>query len=164
MRVGVDFALIHQAALVVVQKFDGILDGDHVLVALAVDFVEHGGECRGLSGAGWPGDEDEPARLVTETLYDRGESESVKSLDVPKNGTEHRADGAALVEAVSAETHQVLQTEGKVQLQVLFKAMLLRVGQHTVSERLDVRSGKQQHVQQTELTMHTHARGAIHND
>src|SRR5215472_2671401 len=127
MGVGVDFALIHQAALVVVQELDGVLDGDHMLVALAVDLVEHGGERGGLTGAGWPGDEDEPAGLVAKPLHDSRKAESVKSLDVPRNRTEHGANCAALVEAVAAEACQVLQPEGKVQLQVLFKAMFLRI-------------------------------------
>src|SRR6202007_1138366 len=117
MRIRVDFALIHQAPLVVVQEFDGVLDRDHVLIALAVDFVEHGGECGGLAGSGWSGNEDEPARLVAKPLHDCWGAESVKSLDIPGKGAEHGADGAALVEAVSAETRQVLQPEGKVQLQ-----------------------------------------------
>src|SRR5208337_2034986 len=43
MRIGVYLALVHQALLVVVQKLDGVLDGDHVLFTLGVDLVEHGG-------------------------------------------------------------------------------------------------------------------------
>ena len=164
MRIGVDFALIHQAPLVVVEEFDGVLDGDHVLVALAVDLVEHGGEGGGLTGAGWSSDENEPAGLVAKPLHDRGQAESVKSLDVPRNGAEHRADGATLVEAVSAEARQVLQTKRKVQLQVFFKAMLLRVGQHAISERLGVRGSKRWHVQRAEFPMHTNARSAVRGD
>src|SRR5215467_5150172 len=128
MCIGVDFALIHQAALVVVQEFDGVLDGNHVLVALAVDLVEHGGKRGGLAGPGWSGDQDEPAGLVTKSLHDQREAEGVKSFDVPGNGAEYGAHSAALVEAVTAEARQVLQAEGKVQLQVLFKAVLLCVG------------------------------------
>src|SRR5690242_21323108 len=97
MRIRVDFALIHQAPLVVVEEFDGILDGDHVLIALAVDFVEHGGKRCGFSGAGWAGDENKPAGLIAKTLHDGREAESVKSLDIPGNGAEHCAHGAALV-------------------------------------------------------------------
>jgi len=76
----VDFALIHQALLVIVKELDGVLDGDHVLFTFAIDLVEHGGERSGFAGTRWSGYEDEPAGLVTQALYDQRQSESVKTL------------------------------------------------------------------------------------
>jgi len=64
MGVGVHFALVHQALLVIVKKLDGVLDGDHVLFTFAVDLIEHGRERGGLPGTGWSGDQDESARLI----------------------------------------------------------------------------------------------------
>ncbi len=46
--VGVELPLVHEALLVLVQVLDGVLDGDHVLVTLAVDLVEHRSQRRRL--------------------------------------------------------------------------------------------------------------------
>ena len=69
MRIGVHFALVHQAPFMVVEEFDGILDGDHVLFAFAVDLVQHGGEGSGFTGARWPGDQDESARFIAKAFH-----------------------------------------------------------------------------------------------
>src|SRR5713226_3447666 len=118
MRVGMDFALIHKALLVIVKKLDGVLDGDHVLFTFAVDLVEHGSERGGLTGARWSGHEDESAGLVAQSLHDQRQSESVETFDFPRNRPEDGAACSPLIEHVAAETGQVLQTEGEVQLQV----------------------------------------------
>ena len=44
LRVLVDLALVHEAALVLVDELDRILDCQDVLVALRVDLVDHRGE------------------------------------------------------------------------------------------------------------------------
>ena len=64
--VGVQLALVHDALLVGVQVLDGVLDGDHVLVALAVDLVEHGRQGRRLARARRSGHEDQAAGLVAD--------------------------------------------------------------------------------------------------
>src|SRR5258708_7149414 len=130
MGVRVDFTLIHQALFVIVKKLDRVLDGDHVLFAFAVDLVEHGSERGGLAGTRRSGDEDESAGLVAQSLHDQRQSQSVKPFDLPRNGTEDGADGSSLVENVAAEARQILQTEREVQLQVLFKTVLLGIGQN----------------------------------
>jgi len=66
-----DFALIHQALLVIVKKLDGVLDRDHVFFTFAVDLVEHGRERGGLAGARGSGHEDESAGLVAQSLDDQ---------------------------------------------------------------------------------------------
>ena len=69
----VDFALIQTSALfVIVKELDRIFDGDHVLVALVVDLVEHRGEGGGLSGTGRTGDEHQAARLLAKTFHHEG--------------------------------------------------------------------------------------------
>ncbi|MNC92014.1 hypothetical protein D3C83_83670 [compost metagenome] len=74
MRVGVNLALVDQAAFVVVQKLDRIFDRQNVLVTIAIDLVDHGGERRRLTGAGWTSNEDQPARFVAELLDDGRQS------------------------------------------------------------------------------------------
>src|SRR5207302_5028367 len=146
MRVSMDFALIHKALLVIVKKLDGILDRDHVLFTFAVDLVEHGSERGGLTGARRSGHEDESAGLVAQSLHDLRQSESIEALDFPRNRTEDGANGSPLIENVAAETGQVFQTEGEVQLQVLFEAVFLRIRQNAVRKRLGVRCRQRGHV------------------
>src|SRR5262249_7332439 len=82
----------------------------------------------------------------------------------PGNGPEHCSDGAALIEDVAAEAGEVLQTEGKVELQVFLEAMLLRIGEHAVSERFCVRSRQRGHVQRPQTSVDADARCAIGRD
>ena len=58
-RVAVDFALVDDALGRGVDEFDGVLDGDDVLVARAVDVVDHRREGGGLARASGAGDDDE---------------------------------------------------------------------------------------------------------
>ena len=161
VRVGVDFALVHQALLVIVEELDGVLDGDHVLFMLVVDFVEHGRERGGLARAGRPGHEHEAARLVAQRAHDVGKAESVKALDLPRNGTKHGGHRAALVKDVAAETGQALQTEGEVEFEVFLEPVLLHVGKNAVGQRLGVCRGERGHVERAQLAVHANARRAI---
>ncbi len=60
------FALVDEAALVAMQKFDGVFDGDQVIGAVGVDAVDHGGEGGGLTGTGGAGDQHQPALLFAD--------------------------------------------------------------------------------------------------
>src|SRR6478672_10760223 len=50
-----DVASVHDATLVTVEELDGILDRDDVVVAHAIDLVDHRRERRRLTGAGRAG-------------------------------------------------------------------------------------------------------------
>ena len=139
MRVRVNFALVDQAFLVVVQKFDRVFDRDHVLFALAVDLVEHGGESGGLARAGRAGDKHKTARLVAQPPDDCWKAQSIEAFDFPRNRSKHSGDRAALVENVAAKTGKALQAERKVELEVFFQAVLLRVREHAIRQCLRVR-------------------------
>src|ERR1700687_5799164 len=164
MRVRVNFGLVQQALFVIVKKFDGVLDGDHVLFTFAVDLVEHGRERSRLPGARWSGHEDESAGLVAQSLHDQGQYESVEALAFPRNSTEDGADRSPLIENVAAEAGQVFQTEGEVQLQVLFEAVFLRIRQNAISKRLGIRRSQRRHVKRAEPPVHPYARRAIRGD
>jgi len=159
-----NFALVDEALLVVVEKLDGVLDGDHVLFAFAVDLVQHGGERGRLARSRWSGDEHQPTRFVTQALHHQRQAKSVETLDFPGNGTEDRADSTPLIENVAAEARQVLQAKGKVQLQVFFKAVLLRIRQHAVGQRFRIRGGQRRHIERAKLSVHAHARRAVRGD
>src|SRR5262249_56843202 len=102
-------------------------------------------------GAGGAGDEDQAAGLVAQTAHDRRESESIKALNFPGDGTEDGANRASLIETVAAEAGQVFQAEGKVELEIFLETVLLRVGEHAVSERLGVGSGQRRHIQRAQV-------------
>src|SRR5579859_8116532 len=152
MRVSVNLALVHQAFLVVMQKFDGVLDGDHVLFALAVNLVEHSGERRRFSGTRRPGNQNESTRFVAKPLYNEGQTQGVKALNLPRNGTKNGADSAALIENVAAKSGQVFQSEGKVQLEVFLEAVLLCVGQNAIGQRLRVGRRQRRHIQSAQAS------------
>src|SRR5260370_6341250 len=156
-----DFALIHKALLVIVKKLDGVLDGDHVLFTFAIDFVEHGSERGGLSGARRSRDQYKPAGLVTHAFHDLRQSQSVETFDLPRNRAEDGADGSPLIKNVAAEARQIFQTEREVQLQVLFEAVFLRIRQNAISKGFGVRSRQLRHVERPEPSVNAHARRAV---
>ena len=80
-RLGVepDLALVDDAALVVVEDLDRILDRDDVLPARPVDVADDRGERRRLAGAGRARDEDEPAVLLGEPLDAGRQVEALRS-------------------------------------------------------------------------------------
>ena len=83
-----------------------------------------------------PGYQHQPARLVAQLAHDGGQPQLVEGLDLERDQTENSRGRAALVEGVGAETGQSLQTEGEVKFEVLFEAMLLRVGHDAVGQLL----------------------------
>ena len=64
VRVAVHLALVDEAALVLVDVLDRILDREDVLAALGVDLVDHRRQRRRLAAAGRAGDEHQAARPV----------------------------------------------------------------------------------------------------
>ena len=93
-RLGVDpdLALVDDAARVVVEDLDRVLDRDDVLPARAVDVAEHRRERRRLADAGRAGDEDEAAVLLGEPLRrpagSRSASKLGTSLGMTRNANE----------------------------------------------------------------------------
>ncbi len=162
LGVGPDLALVDDAALVRVQELDGVFDGDDVLVALAVNLVEHRGQRRRLAGAGRAGDEDEAARSLAELRDDGRQAQLLEGFDLVGDGAEDRADRAALVEEVGAEARQPPHAEREVQLKRLLEAVLLRVGQDAVGERLGVgRAERAEAVERAELPVHSDLRRRV---
>ena len=71
-RIGMQLALIDQAALVRMQVFDRIFDRDDVFMALSVDLVDHRRDRRRLTGTGRAGDEHQASRLLAQRGDDVG--------------------------------------------------------------------------------------------
>ena len=106
VRVAVHLALVDEAALVLVEVLDRILDGEDVLVALGVDLVDHRRERRRLAAAGRAGDEHEAARPLGERGEHRRQAELVEAADLLGDQPVDGADRAALVEDVAAEARE----------------------------------------------------------
>ena len=118
-RLGVepDLALVDDAALVLVQDLDRVLDRDDVLrPASSVHVVDHRGERRRLPRAGRAGDEDEAAVLLGERL-DAGRHAELLEASAPSgDDAEREASRAALPVGVHAEARQVLVLVGDVEV------------------------------------------------
>ena len=67
-----------------------------------------------------------------------GEIELGEALDLKRNDAEDRSNGSALVEDVGAEAGQALESEGEIEFEILFEAMLLGIGHHRVGQLLGV--------------------------
>src|SRR5437588_2775318 len=69
--VGIDLALIDDAALMIVKKFDWVLYRENVFVALLIYFVDYGCQRRRFTRPGWSSDKHQASRLVTQ-FFDYG--------------------------------------------------------------------------------------------
>ncbi len=88
-----------------------------------------------------------------------GQLELVEGLDLERDHAEYAGRRSALVEQIAAKARNVLDAEGKIEFQVLFKPVLLRVGQDAVSELLGFRRAQRRNiVQRFKLAMHADAR------
>ena len=134
--VRVQLALIHQAVLVLVHELDGVFDGDDVLVALAVDLVDHRRQRSGFAGTGRTGHQDQPARFLAKLGDHRRQSQLRERFDFEWDHAEDSRSGATLVKKIAAEARQAFQSERKVEFQIFFKAVLLGIGQHAIGELL----------------------------
>ena len=103
-----DLTLVDDAVAVGMEDLDRVLDRDDVLVARAVDVVEHRRERRRLARAGRARDEHEPAVLLGEALHARRQAQLLEARDVAGDHAERERDVAALAVGVDAETGQAL--------------------------------------------------------
>ena len=83
-------------------------------------------------------------------------SELLKRPDLKRDYTKDSAGGSALIEQIAAEACQSLQSEGEIKLKVLLKSVLLRVGQHAISQLLRFRGSQHRHIQGLEMSMDPH--------
>jgi PLP dependent protein len=104
------------------------------------------GQRGALARAGGPGHQHQAARLERQVGKDLGRSELLQRQDLARDGAEHRAGAAVLVEGVDAEARQALDLEAEVALQRVLVVLALGVvhdvvhhGVHLlVVQRLDV--------------------------
>ena len=151
LGVGVQLALIDEALLVLVEVLDRVLDREDVLAALAVDLVDHGRERRGLAAAGGPGDEHEAARPIGQLGDHRRQPQVLEAAGSCRESAGRPPPPRPLLEDVAAEAREPLDAEREVELQFLFEALLLRVGEHAIGELLRLHGGEGRQVRRRSL-------------
>src|SRR5690349_3315627 len=117
-----------------VDELDRILDRDDVPLLLPVDAVDHRRERRRLTGTRRSGDENEAARLVGEVRHHARESKLLERADLERDLSNDQRNASTLLEAVAAETREVLDAEREVQLVLDLELLLLVLRQHRIGE------------------------------
>ncbi len=121
-----DLALVHDAAAIVVEDLDRVLDRDDVLLTCAIDLVDHRRERCRLSGAGGAGDEHEATLLPREPRDSGREVELVEAGDPVRDHAKGERDGAALAESVHAEARKVGTRVRKIEVATLVEELASR--------------------------------------
>jgi hypothetical protein len=134
LGVSADLALVDDAALVLVEELDRVLDREDVLLALLVDDVHHRGERGRLARAGRAGDEHEPARLARELLQHLGQAQLLELRDAVGDQPEGRGDRTALEEDVDAEAGDAGHGVREVDLLARLEALALIVVEDAVGD------------------------------
>ncbi len=98
-----DFALVNEAFVGGVDEFDGVLDGQNMLVHIPIDPVEHGGDGCTFSGAGDPGEQDHSLVVLAVIDHAGGKKEFFEGWDGAFDFTRDHADASELGEEVDAE-------------------------------------------------------------
>ncbi len=117
-----DLALADRALLVLVEVFDGVLDGDDVLAAEGVDVIDHGRQGRRLAASRRPRDEDEAALVEGDLLQDLGQEQLPDRLDLERDDAEGDGQRAPLVIDAAAEPAEPGQAVGQVDVEILASA------------------------------------------
>ena len=95
---------------------------------------------------------------------DRRQAELVERLDLFGNDAVDGGDGAALIEHVAAEPRHAPDAEREVELEGLLEALLLRVGQDAVGERLGVGGAERRQIEDLQLAVHADLRRRLRRD
>src|SRR3954470_1892863 len=112
------------------QKFDWILDGDHVFGAKRVHAIDHRGQRCRFSRAGDSRDQHESTRLVAYLLDDLGQIQLFKDANLGGNNAQHQSDVAALLKDVHAESSESGDSVRHIEFRGLFELLLLPVRHH----------------------------------
>ncbi|OPY00148.1 MAG: hypothetical protein A4E60_02450 [Syntrophorhabdus sp. PtaB.Bin047] len=131
-RMRPQLTLVDKAFLGVVEKLDGVLDGEDVFLHGIVDEVHYRGKRRRFAAAGRPRDEDEALFQARYVLEYTGQVEFIEGGYLARNGPEDRRFAAVLLEDVDPEAGQVAEAEGEVELEVLLEDLPLEVAQYVI--------------------------------
>ena len=99
-----DFAMLDQAILAAMHKFNRVFDRDNVVMPLHVGVIHHRRQGGGLSGAGRSGDQNEALLEHGKFLQDGRQIQIVARQYRRRNQTENRGDTVFLLEEICAIT------------------------------------------------------------
>ena len=114
-----DFTLVHQTLLVSMEKLDGILNGNNVLLALAIAIIHHGRHGRGLAATGTAEENHQTALGHGNVLEDRRQVELLDGRDPLLDQAQHHASATALGEGADPKARDVGKIQGKIDFAML---------------------------------------------
>ena len=146
-------------------EFDRVFDGDDVPFPLAVDLVDHRGECRRFSRACWSCYENETTRLFRHLCNCGRKSQVLECLDRERNLSDDHRHASALPEAVSTETCETGNSKREIELVLHLETLFLRLSQNRVSELERVfRAENAAGMRARDLTIDTELRALARHD
>ena len=116
------FALGDDASFVDVHELDRFLDRNDVPRVVGVNVIDQRGQRSRLSGAGWAGDEDEPAAQVAKFLDDGRNAELFERGDAGGNEAEDSTVAVGLLEEIAAEARFLVHLVGEIEIATFFKS------------------------------------------
>ncbi len=114
-----DFALVHQALFVAMEKLNGIFDGDDVFPAAAVAVIHHRRQGCGLAATGAAHENHQPALVHGDILEDRGQVKFLNRRNLLLNQPQHHPGAAALGEGADPKAGQIGKVQGKIDFVML---------------------------------------------
>ena len=129
-RIAPDLALVDEAAFGPVHKFDGVFDGDDVIMAVRVGVIHERGEGGGLAASGGPGDEDEPFGEEGQLPQHGRKPQFLHAVDALRDFAEHGGHAPVLPEKVGAVAREAGDFIGEIQIAALFESLHPLHGNH----------------------------------
>ena len=100
------FALVDQALLALVNKFDRILDGQDVAQLILVFVIHHRSESGRLTRTGWSGNQYDASREGGYFLKDARRAQLFESQNFRRDGTKHSPTTTILIECIDTKSGQ----------------------------------------------------------
>ncbi len=132
--VSVHLALVQQALFRFVHEFDGILNGEDVLVTGFIDVIEHGRQGGGLTGTGGAGHQHNTAGKFADILEHLALPQILHGQNLGGDGSEYRAGPPVLIERVHPEPGHTRHFKGEVCFQKFFKVLTLLVVHDVINQ------------------------------
>ncbi|MCY1419216.1 hypothetical protein D9M71_348000 [compost metagenome] len=123
-------ALGDDAALVLVDELDRVLDGDDVAGGVLVAVADHRRQRGRLAGAGGADEDHQPALGHRQLLEDFRQLQLFDGRDVGLDAAQHHAHQVALVEGADPEAADAAGADGEVALVVLGELAALLLAHH----------------------------------
>ena len=150
-----NLTLVDQTLFRLVNKFDGVFDGQDVLVLGAVNVVHHGSQTGGFARTGWSGYQYQSARVAGNLFEHIAHPEVIHTEDLGGNGSEHGASTAILIEGVNPKASYARYFEGEIGFEELFKVLALLIIHDVVDQRVHLLVFHGRNVDPAHVAIHT---------